>query len=293
MFRTLIASVIFMIHALPSHGQEIYYYGANNRPVDSEEEAVIIKKLDRKSESKYILETRIKQSNQWLESERQKIRIEQDGTMQIRMKGDRFFPKTVYREITSLEPGLYSFEETANGVKTRTGISGRYLPLLLEGKVTEYHPNGNEKSVSLFQNNQLQSNQNWLPDGNPYIDSIFYSADQEPVYLPGAAYFNSHLLQQIAKSKINLEEFDDEIVIAWVVMETGVMKGTIALKGKSLQLNKIMADFIAGIPGEWEPAILDGKPVRYFMSFHLTISHNDANFQELELSHGVLHYDRY
>ncbi len=143
------------------------------------------------------------------------------------------------------------------------------------------------------QNNQLISNQNWLSNGNPYIDTIFYSADQEPVYQPGVVFFNSYLLQQIAKSKINLEEYDDEIVIGWVVMETGVMNGVIALKGKSLELNKILANMIAGIPGEWQPAILDGKPVRYFMSIPVNISHHNAKFQDIELSQGVLHYNSY
>ncbi|MCP4310162.1 MAG: hypothetical protein GY790_02780 [Bacteroidetes bacterium] len=293
MIRTLIASVIIIILVKPGHGQDIYYYGANNRPVVAEEEAVMLKRLNQKSENKYVLETRIKRNNAWKEEDRQKIRIDKDGRLRISTSGERFFPKIVFREITSLEPGLYSFEETAKGQKTRTGTSTKYLPLLLEGKVTEYHPNGNQKSVSLFQNNQLISNQNWMPDGNPYIDSIFFSTDKEPVFQPGVAYFNSSLIKQIAKSGINLEEYDDEIVIGWVVMETGVMNGVIPLKGKSQHLNKILADIIAGIPGEWEPAILDGKPVRYFMSIPLNISHNHANFQDIEFSQGMLHYNRY
>ena len=111
--------------------------------------------------------------------------------------------------------------------------------------------------------------------------------------MPGVAYFNSLLLQQIAMLKINREEYDDEIVIGWVVMENGVMNGVIPLTGKSKQLNKLLADIIAGIPGEWEPAILDGKPVRYFMSIPLTISHNNAKFQDIEFSSGMLHYNRY
>ena len=155
------------------------------------------------------------------------------------------------------DPGLYYFEETDHGAKIRTGSSSTYLPLKLEGQVTEYHPNGREKSVSFYQNNQLQSNQNWLPDGNPYIDSIFYSVDQEPVYQPGVAYFNSFLLQELAKSGININEYDDDIVIAWVVMETGVMDGAIALKGKSLKMNQLLCDIISRTPGVWEPAMLN------------------------------------
>lgn len=293
MFRTIIATVMFMILAEPGNGQKIFYYGTNSRPVATEEEAIVINTLHQKSESKYLLETRIKRNNAWMEPERQKIRIDQDGKLRIRTTGERFFPKITIREITFSEPGLYSFKETSKGIKTRTGTSGRYIPLLLEGEVTEYHPNGNKKSVSLLQNNQLISNRNWLPNGNSYIDSIFYSADREPVFQPGVAYFKSSILQQIAMLKTNLEEYNDEIIIGWVVMENGVMNGVIPLKGKSKQLNELLADIIAGIPGEWEPAILDGKPVRYFMSIPLTISHSNAKFQDIEFSSGMLHYNIY
>lgn len=209
------------------------------------------------------------------------------------IKGEQLFPTTIYREITVSESGLYYFEETARNLKIRTGNASMDLPLQLEGMVTEYHPNGREKSVSFYRNNQLQSNQNWLPDGNPYIDSIFYSVDQAPEYLPGEAFFNSFLLQELVKSKIDLNEYDDDIVIGWVLMETGVIDGVLALKGKSQTMNNLLSDIISRIPGEWEPALLDGEPVRYFMSMPVNFMHNEVKFQEIEYSWGVLHYNRY
>jgi hypothetical protein len=263
------------------------------RPLNSEKEAMFVKELTKKSEKKYVIETRALKSSSWTQLERQKIRIDKDGTLQIRTKDERFFPIRVFRTMGGPVSGLYTFDETAKEQKIRTGTSSTYLPLLLEGLVTEYHKNGAEKSVSIYQNNQLQSNQNWRPDGSPYIDSIFYLADKEPVYRPGVAQFNNSLIKGIAEAKINLDEYDDEVVIGWVVMETGVVDGVIALKGKSLQLNQMLVDIIAGIPGQWEPAILDGKPIRYFMSIPLTISHQGAKFQDIELTQGVLHYNRY
>ncbi len=294
MIRTLLVSLMFCILGLHCHGQVTFYYGVNNKPVVSETQAVIIKELHHKSESKYVLTTRIRSTKQWIEAERQKIRILNDGILRIRIPGEGFFPKIIDREINLLDHhSFYAFEESNKGNLIRTGTSSSYLPLHLDGIITEYHPNGIEKSVSVFQNNQLMSNQNWLSDGTSYIDSIIYSADKEPVYQPGVAYFHSYLLQQIGELKINLDEYDDKVVIGWVVMENGSIDGVIALEGKSDQLNQLLVEIIARIPGEWEAAILDGKPVRYFMSIPLNITHDEVNFQDLEFSMGVLHYNRY
>lgn len=190
-------------------------------------------------------------------------------------------------------PGLYEFEESTLKSKVRSGTSSKYLPLHLEGTVTEYHPNGNVKSVSEFNDNQLVSNQNWLSDGTPYLDSIFYSADLEPEFKLGNDFFRSYLIQQIGKSKLDLSQIEDVVVIGWVVMETGNIEGTLALQGKSRQLNQYLVKTIAELPGEWQPAELNGIPVRYFMSIPLNFLHNEANFQEVELSSGMLHYNRY
>jgi len=294
MSPTVLTSFLFLILALHCKGQEVFYYGVNNRPLDSETEAITSKILLQKSDHKYIIETQIRSDKDWTKAERQKIKVKKDGTHRIYLRRGGIFPKKFLREIKLLDHlSFYAFEESNRGNLIRSGTSNSYLPLLLDGTITEYHPNGIEKSVSVFQNNQLLSNRNWLSDGSPYIDSIFYSADQEPDYRPGVAYFQSYLLQQLAASKINLDEFDDDILIGWVVMETGVIDGVMALKGKSLELNQLLVDIISRIPGEWEPAILNGEPVRYFMSIPLTILHQEAKFQDLEYRWGVLHYNRY
>lgn len=293
MARSILLSFVFTISTLICSGQESYYFGPNMRPVQNEDEALFVKEVLKKSEKKYVIKTSALAGTAWTQLERQKIRVDRDGIMRIRTKDNRFFPRRIFRTISESGSGLYSFEETYKKEKSRTGTSGTYLPLMLEGIVTEYHNNGIEKSVSLYHKNQLQTNQNWLPDGSPYIDSIFYSTDQDPVYLPGVAYFQSSLIQKLVEAEVNMDDYDDDIVIGWVVMESGHIDGVIPLKGKSKELNQILVESIAAIPGEWEPAVLDGKPVRYFMSIPLTIFHHEAKFQEVEYSWGVLHYNKY
>ena len=293
MIRILLVLLMVILPAFHCSGQENYYYGANMRPVSSEKEAMFVKELTKKSEKKYVIETRVLAGSGWTHLERQKIRVNQDGILRIRINDEHFFPRRIFRTMSGSASGLYTFEETAKQEKVRAGTSSTYLPLMLEGLVTEYYKNGAEKSVSIFQNNQLQSNQNWRPDGSPYIDSIFYTADKMPIFKPGVAYFQSCLIQHLVEAKVDLNEYDDDILIGWVVMENGHIDGVIPLKGKSKTLNQILVESITKIPGEWEPAVLDGKPVRYFISMPLTISHREAKFQDIEYSWGVLHYNRY
>lgn len=293
MLRLLFLFFICIIPALHCTGQELYFYGPNMRPVQDEEKALFVKEILKKSENKYVIETRVLSDTIWKHLKRQKIRVDREGILRIRTKDNRFFPRRIFRTLSSAGQGIYTFVETYKKEEIRSGSSSTYLPLTLEGIVTEYYNNGIQKSVSVYHNNQLQTNQNWLPDGKPYIDSIFYSTDKEPEYLPGVAYFQSSLIQKMAEAKVNLDEYDDDIVIGWVVMENGQIDGVIPLKGKSRELNQILVESIAAIPGEWEPAVLNGKPVRYFMSIPLTIFHHEAKFQEVEYSWGVLHYNRY
>jgi hypothetical protein len=192
-----------------------------------------------------------------------------------------------------LGPDQIKFTETRRDNSMRSGITSRYLPLHLEGEVREFYPNGNLKSISEYSNNQLVSNRNWLSDGTKYVDTVFYSADIEPLFNPGPEFFQSYLLQQLKNSKVDLNQIDDEVVIGWVVMETGQTEGVMALQGRSRQFNKLLVEIIAGMPGIWEPARLDGRPVRYFMSIPLNFTHDEYLFQEVEFSSGMLHYNQY
>ena len=291
--RFLVIIVVSFTTPFLASAQEVYRYGVNSRPVNRPDEAVVIKEVKQSSEKRIVIRTRQKTGGEWKQVSKEKIRIQRDGTLLIYVSGDRFFPKKIYRSIHEVEPGLYEFEESTLKSKVRSGSSLEFLPLHLEGTVTEYHPNGTVKSVSEFHDNQLVSNRNWLSDGNPYIDSIFFSADLEPVFKPGNPFFRSYLLQQLKGSKIDLNQIEDVVVIGWVVMETGKLEGTVALKGKSRQLNQFLVNTIAEMPGEWQPAELNGVPVRYFMTIPLNFMHREASFQDIEFSSGMLHYNTY
>lgn len=295
-------NIILVLFCLPGlfttlDGQVKYYYAANSRLVDQAADAIVKKEVRTKSDTRYVIKTSIlsdgKKDEKWTVIEQEKISIENDGTLLIKKKGEGYIPTKIYRKMTQLEPGLYEFSESDISKVLRSGFSTRYLPLHLEGLVTEYHTNGNVKSISQYRDNQLVSNQNWLSNGDKYIDSIFYSADSEPEYKMGPKFFHSYLLQNLYDSDIDLSQISDVVEVGWVVMENGSMEGVITLKGRSRQLNNFLVNTIAALPGEWQPARLNGKAVRYFVSIPLNFEQIEVNFQDLELSKGVMHYNKY
>ncbi|MEN8229913.1 MAG: hypothetical protein ABFS38_17265 [Bacteroidota bacterium] len=277
-----------------SGGQEgNYCFGPNSKPVEQLEDAVTYKEVKRRSAKKYKIGTYHKLGDQWVRTKKEKIKIQGSGSQTIFYNASSLFPKRIYREMEEISPGEYLFKESTLTSTVRTGTSTSFLPLHLEGVVTEYHPNGAVKSKSVYNDNQLISNENWLNDGSKYIDTIFYSVDKEPEYQMGDDFFKGFLINKIAESKLDLTQIEDQVVIGWVVMENGKINGVIALKGKSRQLNQLLVNTIMELPGYWTPAILDGKKVRYFMSIPLNFMQREANFQDIEFSSGVMHYNRY
>jgi hypothetical protein len=288
----LIAGIWFML-PLQNRIQEQYYYGVNGKSVDMKEQAILMKEVIRKSERKLVITTSRKAEQEWVRVSKEKIRALTDNEWKIRYQSENLFSRKYYREYSETEPGHYFFREYTDQHDIRKGETSRKFPLHLEGILTTYYANGKISALSHFRNNQLISNENWLEDGTPYIDTIFYSADQEPEYEYGPDFFKNYLLQRLAKSKWDLSQVQDEVVIGWVIMENGEMAGVRALQGKSNVLNQYLVEVISGMPGKWDPAKIDGSPVRYFMSIPLNFISRDVTFQEMGFAEGQFYYTRY
>lgn len=180
-------SLLLLALSITLSGQaedRVFYYGVNGTLLDGPENARVYRELIRRSDRKYILKTFRLADGQWEPAGRERIRIQGNGEQVIHVVSDKFFPDRIYRQMEETARGIWFFRESTTGATLRTGTlrtgtTSRYLPLHLEGTVIEYHPSGEIKSRSEYLDNRLISNQNWLADGSPYIDSIFYSADRD------------------------------------------------------------------------------------------------------------------
>ena len=287
--------LIILVFSLNSMGQEgTYYYGANSKPVSQLSDAVSYKEVKKKSEKKYVIEKYQIKEGIWKKVGKEKVKIESDENQTIHYNDNTIFSKKFYRSMEKVGPGSYLFNESTLNGEIRNGSSSAFLPLHLEGNVVEYHPNRKIKSRSLYHDNQLISNENWLSDGTKYIDSIFYSVDMEPEYKMGDNFFKTYLIKNLQKSKIDLTQIEDLVTLGWVVMANGELASPITLTGKSRQLNEFLVKTISEMPGDWTPALLDGIAVRYFMSIPLNFMQREARFQEIDFSPGgVMHYNKY
>jgi hypothetical protein len=292
--RLLISLMLTFVSILSVAQPRMYYYGINSRPVNNKAEAITYEELIQRSETKYLIKTYQLLQGHWKQVKKEKIALSGDNSQLIKYYADTWFPKKIYREFEQSGPNEYQFKESTSTTLIRTGTTSSYLPLHLEGLLTQYHPNGKIKSKSVYKDNQLISNENWLSDGSKYIDSIFYSVDEEPEYQMGDDFFKSFLIRKLEESKIDLTQIQDEVVLGWVVMKDGTLDGIITTKGKSRQLNEFLVNTIAELPGDWSTAMLDGSPVRFYMTIPLNFMQREANFQEIDLTPGgVMHYNKY
>ncbi len=276
------------------HGQEMYFYGVNSRPLEDEQQALTLKEVRKIAPYKYSILTKHLTEDGWEKGSRQKVRIRSENSLVIRESDpDGFFPRKIFREMGLTATGTFSFRDSDRNGVIREGTSSRFLPIHLEGELTEYYPGGQVKSISQYSDNQLTSNENWLSDGTRYTDNLFYSVDRLPEFEYGVQFFNSYLMQKLSNSELDLSQIEDRVVIGWVIMETGALDNPIALEGNSTQLKQILIGIMAALPGVWKPATLNGNPVRYFVTLPLNFYHRDVSFQNIETSSGVLIYDKF
>lgn len=292
MRRFFLVFSLLLFFLLEISAQEtICYYGSNNRFVESFDQAIMQKQVFTKSAKKYIVKRLFLEGKIWKQESNNCIKIIDETHQKISDKSSGFFSKKIMREFEKINGDSFQFTEYYGGNLLRTGTASRLIPMHLEDTVKEYFPNKQIKSVSFYDNNQLISNENWLSDGSKYIDDIFYSVDETPEYSMGQEYFRNYILKSIQEAKIDLGQYNDIIILGWVIMEDGSIKGVHRVSGRSAGLSNFIIDLIEQMSGVWVPAKLDGEIVRYFMKIPFNFSNSMEGFEHLELSGGMLIWD--
>ncbi|MFW6223164.1 MAG: hypothetical protein ACOC3T_06090 [Bacteroidota bacterium] len=270
---------------------EVFYYAPNNRPVEDIEDARHMKHVFHRSKRSHVIKSYEKRDKRWMLIEHRRIRTKQKGHQVIRIGSELLFAQKIQRYYESLPGRNYIFRELKGKAEMRKGTASRLIPLHLEGTITEYFPNGNLKSISDYENNQLVSNQNWLIDGSKYIDNYFYSVDEEPNYEPGFSVFRKFILKNLESSEYDISRVNEKIVIGMVIMEDGSVAGVHRVEGKLKLLSEILIKSLEELPGSWTPAILDGEKVRFYLTIPFNFQNESEVLKNLELRNGVLYWD--
>jgi hypothetical protein len=286
--------LLFLVLYLESlvNGQMVYYYGVNNKPLNDEKNAITRIQINQIRNDRLDIETFVNWRNEWRSLFIERIKIKSDNEYLIRkFQNGRQISK--YARFYSREPdGIYRFVEMHNDIVKRKGNTTTKLPLNLEGEVIEYYNNELVKSKSIYHNNQLVSNENWLENGEKYIDNIFYSVDIPPTYDIEKTNLLVHVSNEFSKHK--LIDIAGTILVGFVIMENGDLAGTRIVEGIQPDLNETAVRALESFPGKWQPAVLNNTNVRFFCTMPINFKRAEEfiSFDNLELSSGMLFYTR-
>ena len=218
------------------------------------------------------------------------ISVKNPYESQIRVKGEGF-SESLTRTFVQQADGLLRFNDIQDGRIRRTGSTSDRIPLILQDTVMEYYRNGNKKSVSVYRNNELVSNRNWKENGEKYIDDIFISVEEEPLFKPGTVTLHDHVMGTFKNSNIDFSQVEGRMVIGFVVMETGDIDGIKIEQGLIPELNELAVKAFNSLNGEWKPARLNGESVRYYQLFPINFIYRNYDFNALELRGGSLYWE--
>jgi hypothetical protein len=282
----ILLSLLLIPLLASSQDENTYYYGVNGEIVDQMDNALVYKTVKLSSSGKATVKTFRKTRDGWIDTRIEKIGKGKNGISLVRYKEGTLFPRTFRREMKQISPDSYAFRDFKGKRTLQKGNSLTRAPLHYHGTCIQYYKDGTVASESRYENNYLISNKNWNPDGSPYIDNIHYSAHKPPIHPYGEAFIQNFITQQMVEKAFPLNEVHDELLVGFVIRETGALDGVRILKGKVESVNNFFIEIFQALPGEWEPALLDGKPVRYFITMPIALINDVPSLQNLELTPG-------
>lgn len=271
--------------------ESVRYIGTNGK-LTTLKDAAYMQKISSKSAKSTKVQTYMLSEANWKQISTENYKRENDSTWQIRGNGNNI-PKKSVRTFEKQGDEIWKFRDMEEEQVTRSGYARSVVPLMLHGKVTEYYLDGKKKSVSKYQNNELVSNENWNEDGTEYIDNIFYSVDDYPTFIPGTKVLHAHVLKSFKDAGYDISTVEGTIIIGFVVMENGTIRGVKTIKGLGPVLNDIAVESFKSLLGQWTPAKLNNEPVRYFQIFPINFKSNEQRMEFAELRGGTFHFQTY
>lgn len=289
-FLLLISFFLLTAVILPAQ-DATYFYAADFGNIENQEDAKYTKEINKTYGRRYVIKTFERKTEEWEQIRKERTRIVNDTLMRIRRKTDNIWSKGITRTFHPAKNDLYYFTDSRRGNILLEGYASSLMPLHLEDTVISYYTNGRLKSIAVYQDNHLVSNKNWLRNGIQYYDNLHHFVDQEPQHNLGQVHFRTYMLQGLKDAGIELNQISDNVLLGWVVMEDGSLEGFHTIQGAYSQLNELLIQLIREMPGEWLPARIDGKPVRYYMNMPFNFIDRTENFDNVEMSNGVLSWD--
>lgn len=290
LIANVFAAFCFSFLSLTVYAQKesVIYIGTNGK-LTTLEHANYMQKIHTKSDRVSIIQTYSLKDANWGKTSSEQFKKLNDSTYQIKAQS-KDFKGTILRTFIKQANHSFKFKDVVKSNIIRTGIAKSVMPLLLDGQVIEFYPEGKKKSVSEYKDNELVSNENWNENGDKYIDNIFYSVDKDPVFNPGNKVMHEHILKGYKDAGIDISAISGSMVIGFVVMENGTIDGIKIIKGLGPNINSITCELFSNLQGTWTTAKINNQNVRYFQVFPINFINKETHFQFAELGKGGINW---
>jgi len=271
--------------------ETITYIGINGKITDNNH-AIYMEKTNT-SKNSSIVDTYIQKGRKWEKIGSEQYKLINDSTYEIKEQVGKK-PVITLRTYKKQSGGIWMFRELGKNRLKRTGYTKSLIPLILQGEVVEYYQNGKTRSKSIYENNELVSNENWLENGEEYVAKIFYSVDTATIFNTGESVLYQHVLNALKEADIDIVNITGTLVIGFVVMENGKIDGIRILKGLGPHINNVVYNSIYTLPlkGNWTPAMLNAQTVRYFQVFPINFKPDPATQTYSKVLHNYMEWDR-
>jgi len=268
-----------------------YYYGGDYGILEDDNNAIYKREIVQKSPSKRIVTTYALGQMEWTKLRKEVVIQESDTVLRIIRPGKKIWRETIKRSYSQGENGLYHFIDRSGETVLMEGFASNITPLHKQDTVKSYYKKDSPKSFASYDKNKLKSNENWLKNGSKYFSDLHYFVDELPEHSNGQVHFRLYIMNGIQEAGVDLNQIAGKVTINWVVMEDGQLTGFNTVSGVYGSLSSILINLIKEMPGEWIPARVDGKAVRYYMNMPFNFIDRTESFDQLELSTGFVVWD--
>ena len=243
----------------------IIYYTKLGKVTDTKSYPQSYDQVKRMTDSVCYLEHYIKKADKWVHDvEDRKLTMKNDSTYllfgKVTSKTD-----TIYRIVKKYKSG-YIIKDYQDKILIATGFSKMIIPLIKEGKWTNYYfSTAMIKSEEEYNNNQMTANKRWNESYMEEIADVFPRAEIDPEFKGGTkklATFISANINYPGKSDRRGEM--GTVTVQFIVMEDGTIDGVEIQKGVTPSLDAESIRVVKSMP-PWLPGMIDGKKVRIIM----------------------------
>lgn len=288
-FSRLLVLLTFslLVTSLYSQEESVIYIGTNGKLCTVDHALTKLKTTVSNKSS--MVNTLALKDTAWIEVASEQYKLLNDSTYRIKGTGENI-PATTIRTFKKTSEGMWEFKDVVKDQVKKKGACQSVLPLVLNGEVTEYFPNGNKKSVSQYRNNELLSNRNWLENGDKYIDNIFYSVDSDPTFNSGMKVLHQHIIDGFKNDGINISIINGMIRIGFIVMENGKIDGIRIIDGLGKSIDESVCNSFRSLQfkGSWTPARLNGQVIRYFQVFPINFKYDGNQTRYATVRHDIM-----